>query len=250
MIVVFTDLTAERAGALFTDVLGSSRDASYEGDGIIFSPFCDGSEGTAVYDSRFRPFHLPVAFLFVRHTVLSDWTFFVDDDALLDRWARRFGPAGTAALAQSSAACPGAWRVSNSPGACGVISAGNPELRQAGWRPSRCDAKPRSESVAAARHIERRRSRALLLRTTGGSRGASWARYCSEARPIARGRVARAAASGEKRQSPLRRYLNRRQRQAGLPVFREKVVTSGAGARVLVLAHRRGWGSRTVASRR
>jgi hypothetical protein len=172
MIVVFTDLPAERAGALFTDVLGSSRDASYEGDGIIFSPFCDGSEGTAVYDSRFRPFHLPVAFLFVRHTVLSDWTFFVDDDALLDRWARRFGPAGTAALAQSSAACPGAWRVSNSPGACGVISAGNPELRQAGWRPSRCDAKPRSESVAAARHIERRRSRALLLRTEAvGKRG-------------------------------------------------------------------------------
>jgi uncharacterized protein DUF6875 len=39
IIVVFTDLPAERAGALFTDVLGQLADASYEGDGIIFGPF-------------------------------------------------------------------------------------------------------------------------------------------------------------------------------------------------------------------
>ncbi len=100
IIVVFTDLPAERAGALFTDVLGQLADASYEEDGIIFGPFYDGNEGTAIYNSSFRPFQSPVPFLFVRHTVLSDWKFFVDDDALLDRWARRFGPAGTAALAQ------------------------------------------------------------------------------------------------------------------------------------------------------
>jgi hypothetical protein len=100
IIVVFTDLPAERPGALFTDVLGQLADASYEEDGIIFGPFYDGNEGTAIYNSSFRPFQSPVPFLFVRHTVLSDWKFFVDDDALLDRWARRFGPAGTAALAQ------------------------------------------------------------------------------------------------------------------------------------------------------
>jgi Domain of unknown function (DUF6875) len=109
IIVVFTDLPAERAGALFADVLGQLADASYEEDGIIFGPFYDGNEGTAIYNSSFRPFQSPVPFLFVRHTVLSDWKFFVDDDALLDRWARRFGPAGTAALAQELRRLP--WRV-------------------------------------------------------------------------------------------------------------------------------------------
>jgi hypothetical protein len=109
IIVVFTDLPAERAGALFADVFGQLADASYEEDGIIFGPFYDGNEGTAIYNSSFRPFQSPVPFLFVRHTVLSDWKFFVDDDALLDRWARRFGPAGTAALAQELRRLP--WRV-------------------------------------------------------------------------------------------------------------------------------------------
>jgi hypothetical protein len=74
----------------------------------------------------------------------------VDDDALLDRWPRRFGPAGTAALAQELRRLP--WRVargSNSPGACGVICAGNPELPQAGWRPEPMRRKPRSQSVDA-----------------------------------------------------------------------------------------------------
>jgi hypothetical protein len=47
----------------------------------------------------------------VRHTVLSDWKFFVDDDALLDRWARRFESAGTAALAQELRRLP--WRVAH-----------------------------------------------------------------------------------------------------------------------------------------
>jgi hypothetical protein len=66
------------ADALFTDVLGRLADASYEGDGIIFGTFYDGNEGTAIYNSRFRPFQSPVPFLFVRHTVLatgsSSWT--------------------------------------------------------------------------------------------------------------------------------------------------------------------------------
>jgi hypothetical protein len=108
ILVVFTDLPAERAGALFTDVLRQLADAAYEEDGIIFGPFYDGNEGTAIYNSSFRPFQSPVPLLFVRHTVLSDWKFFVDDDALLDRWARRFGPAGTAALAQELRRLP--WR--------------------------------------------------------------------------------------------------------------------------------------------
>jgi hypothetical protein len=39
IIVVFTDLPAERAGALFADVLGQLAAACYEKDGIIFGPF-------------------------------------------------------------------------------------------------------------------------------------------------------------------------------------------------------------------
>jgi hypothetical protein len=38
--------------------------------------------------------------LLVRHTVLSDRKFFVDGEALLDRWARHFGPSATAALGE------------------------------------------------------------------------------------------------------------------------------------------------------
>ncbi len=99
IIVVFPDLPAERAGALFTDVLGQLAPSSYEEDGIIFGPFFPSNPGTAISNSAFRPFQSPVPFLFVRHTVLGDWKFFLDDGEQLDRWARRFGPAATAALA-------------------------------------------------------------------------------------------------------------------------------------------------------
>ncbi len=107
-IVVFPDLPAERAAALFTEVLGELADAAYEDDGIIFGPFFEGNDGTAIRNASFRPFQSPVPFLFVRHTVLDDWKFFVDDDTLLDRWARRFGPAATAALAGELRRLP--WR--------------------------------------------------------------------------------------------------------------------------------------------
>lgn len=108
VIVVFPDLPAPRAGAIFAEVLGELAASSYEEDGVIYGPFYEGNDATAIYNSSFRPFQSPFPFLFVRHTVLSDWKFFVDDDALLDRWARRFGPAGTAALAQELRRLP--WR--------------------------------------------------------------------------------------------------------------------------------------------
>jgi hypothetical protein len=111
IIVVFPDLPAERAGALFGGVLGQLAEPSYEEDGILFGPFYDGNEGTALYNSDFRPFQSPVPFLFVRHTVLSDWKFFVDDDALLDRWARHFGPSATATLGKELRRLP--WRTPN-----------------------------------------------------------------------------------------------------------------------------------------
>ena len=109
IIVVFTDLPAEGAAGLFKDVLGQLAGSSYEEDGIIFGPFYEGNDGTAIYNSSFRPFQSPVPFLFVRNTVLSDWKFFVDDPDWLDRWARRFGPSATRALAEELRRRP--WRV-------------------------------------------------------------------------------------------------------------------------------------------
>ncbi len=108
IIVVFTDLPAERAAGLFNDVLGQLAGPAYEEDGIIFGPFYEGNEGTAIYNPSFRPFQSPVPFLFVRHTVLSDWKYVLDDDASIDRWARHFRPAGTAALAEELRRLP--WR--------------------------------------------------------------------------------------------------------------------------------------------
>jgi hypothetical protein len=111
IIVVFPDLPAERAGALFDDVLEQLAEPAYVQDGIIFGPFFAGNEGTALYNPDFRPFQSPAPFLFVRHTVLDDWKFFLDDDTLLDRWARHYGPSATAALAMEIRRLP--WRSPN-----------------------------------------------------------------------------------------------------------------------------------------
>ena len=108
IIVVFPDLPAERAGQVFGEALGRIGVEAFEKDGIIFGPFFDGNEGTAIYNPDFRPFQSPVPFIFVRYTVFSDWKFFLDDDAALDRWARHFGPAGTAVLAKELRRMP--WR--------------------------------------------------------------------------------------------------------------------------------------------
>jgi hypothetical protein len=100
IVVVFTDLSADRALAVFDGVLEQLAVPSYADDGIIFGPFYEGNEGTAIYNASFRPFQSPVPFLFVRHTVVSDWKFFVDDDSSLGPWARRFGESGARALAE------------------------------------------------------------------------------------------------------------------------------------------------------
>ena len=108
IIVVFPDLPAERAGQLFGEVLGQIGEAAFEEEGIIFGPFFEGNDGTAIYNSEFRPFQSPVPFIFVRYTVPSDWKFLIDDDAALTRWARHFGSAGTAVLAKELRRMP--WR--------------------------------------------------------------------------------------------------------------------------------------------
>jgi hypothetical protein len=100
IVVVFTDLPADRAQGVFDDVLHHLAVPSYADDGISFGPYYEGNEGTAIYNSRFRPFQSPVPFLFVRQGVISDWKFFLDNEEWLNLWARRYGESAAQALAE------------------------------------------------------------------------------------------------------------------------------------------------------
>jgi hypothetical protein len=108
IVVVFTDLPADRAQGVFDDVLQQLAIPSYAKDGVLFGPFYEGNEGTAIYNSCFRPFTSPVPFLFVRLGVTSDWKFFLDDEDLLSLWARHFGESAVHALAEELRRMP--WR--------------------------------------------------------------------------------------------------------------------------------------------
>jgi len=108
IVVVFTDLTADRAKGVFDGVLEQLAVPSYVEDGVLFGPFYEGNKGTAIYNSEFRPFQSPVPFLFVRQGVISDWKFFLDDKDWLDRWAHRYGEVGARALAEELRHLP--WR--------------------------------------------------------------------------------------------------------------------------------------------
>jgi hypothetical protein len=99
IVVVLMDLSAERAGGVFDEVLEHIAVPSYVEDGIVFGPFYDGNQATAIHNRGFRPFQSPVPFLFVRHGVVSDWKFFLDKEDWLTLWARRFGEQGVNALA-------------------------------------------------------------------------------------------------------------------------------------------------------
>ena len=100
IVVVFSDLPADRAQGVFDDVLKHLAVPSYVEDGILFGPYYEGNEGTAIYNSSFRPFQSPVPFLFVRHGVTGDWKFFLDDEEWLNLWARRYGESAVQALAE------------------------------------------------------------------------------------------------------------------------------------------------------
>ena len=109
IVVVFADLPADRAQGVFDDVLQHLAVPLYAEDGILFGPFYEGNEGTAIYNSSFRPFTSPVPFLFVRQGVISDWKFFLDNEDMLNLWARRFGESAVHALAEELRRLP--WRV-------------------------------------------------------------------------------------------------------------------------------------------
>ena len=100
IVVVFTDVSADRAKAVMDDVLQQLAASSYVEDGVVLGAFHDKNEGTAIYNPSFRPFTAPVPFLLLRPAVISDWKFFLDNEDWLNTWARRFGASAVPALAE------------------------------------------------------------------------------------------------------------------------------------------------------
>ena len=108
IVILFTDLSADRAKALFDDVLSQLAVPSYVDDGLVMGGFYERNEGTAIYNRGFRPFMSPVPFLLMRHAVISDWKFFLDNDEWLGRWAHRYGESAVRTLAEELRRLP--WR--------------------------------------------------------------------------------------------------------------------------------------------
>jgi hypothetical protein len=108
IVVVFTDLPADRAKAVLGAVQEELGVPSYVEDGILFGPYYEGNEASAIYNASFRPFESPVPFLFVRHGVVGDWKFFLDDDEWLSLWVGCYGASAAHALADELRRLP--WR--------------------------------------------------------------------------------------------------------------------------------------------
>ena len=102
-------MPADRAGEFFDEVLQDLSVLSYVDDGFVMGGFHEGSEGTAIYNSSFRPFTSPVPFLLIRQAVISDWKFFLDNEAWLRLWVQRYEGSGAQALAEELRRLP--WRV-------------------------------------------------------------------------------------------------------------------------------------------
>jgi Domain of unknown function (DUF6875) len=100
IVVVFTDVSADRAKDSMDEVLQHLAESSYVEDGVVLGGFHERNEGTALYNPSFRPFTSPVPFLLMRLTVISDWKFFLDNEDWLNKWAHRFGESAVQALAE------------------------------------------------------------------------------------------------------------------------------------------------------
>ncbi len=108
IIVVFSDLSANRAKDLFGEVLQKLAVPSYAEDGLVLGAFYESNEGSAIYNTAFRPFRSPVPFLLIRQAVISDWKFFLDNKEWLNLWARRYKESAVQALAEELRRLP--WR--------------------------------------------------------------------------------------------------------------------------------------------
>jgi hypothetical protein len=101
LVVVFTDVTADRAKTYLEDAqLQQLKRVTYMKDGVVMGDFHERNEGSAIRNLNFQPFKAPVPFLLMRPAVVGDWMFFVDNDDWLMLWARRYGDAAVQALAE------------------------------------------------------------------------------------------------------------------------------------------------------
>ena len=101
IVVVFTDLSADRAKDYMDDVQTQNlKRLAYVEDGVVLGEFHERNEGSAIRNRSFHPFKAPVPFLLMRHAVISDWMFFLDNEDWLGFWARRFGESAVQALAE------------------------------------------------------------------------------------------------------------------------------------------------------
>jgi hypothetical protein len=101
VVVVFTDLSADRAREHDDNVqIQNLRRLSYFEDGVVSGEFHMRNEGSAIRNRSFQPFKSPVPFLLMRHAVVSDWMFFLDNDDWLSFWSRRFGASAIQTLAE------------------------------------------------------------------------------------------------------------------------------------------------------
>jgi hypothetical protein len=100
IVVVFTDLSADRAKEYMDDrQVQDLKRLSYAEDGVVIGEFHQRNDGSAIRNRNFQPFKSPLPFLLMRHAVVSDWVFFLDNEDWLGLWARRFGEAAVQALA-------------------------------------------------------------------------------------------------------------------------------------------------------
>ena len=101
LVVVFTDLSAERAKTYLDDVqIQELKRLTYAEDGIVIGDFHARNEGAAIRNPSFRPFKSPVPFALMRHSVVSDWMFFLDNEDWLNMWGRRFGESAVRSLTE------------------------------------------------------------------------------------------------------------------------------------------------------
>ena len=101
IVVVFTDVSADRAKETMDGVqIQQLKRLSYVEDGVVMGEFHARNEGSAIRNPSFQPFKAPAPFLLMRHAVISDWMFFLDNEDWFGFWARRFGESAVRALAE------------------------------------------------------------------------------------------------------------------------------------------------------
>ena len=102
IVVIFTDWSADRAKECFDDAqIQQLKRSSYVDDGVVLGDFHERNAGAAIRNPSFQPFKSPVPFLLMRHAVISDWMFFLDNEDWLTLWAHRFGQSAVHALAEA-----------------------------------------------------------------------------------------------------------------------------------------------------